>query len=40
MLLTHTRLDDQLVIRVAIGAQATEAHHVDSLWALIEEHLS
>ncbi len=40
VLLTHTRLDDHLVIRVAIGAQATEAHHVDALWALIEEHLS
>ena len=36
--LTHTRLDDRLVIRVAIGAQATEARHVDALWQLIEEH--
>ena len=38
VLLTHTRLDDRFVIRVSIGAQATEARHVDALWALIEEH--
>jgi aromatic-L-amino-acid decarboxylase len=37
VLLTHTRLDDRLVIRVAIGAQATETRHVDALWQLIEE---
>jgi aromatic-L-amino-acid decarboxylase len=36
--LTHTRLDDRFVIRISIGAQATEARHVDALWALIEEH--
>ena len=38
VLLTHTRLDDRYVIRVSIGAQATESRHVDALWALIEEH--
>jgi aromatic-L-amino-acid decarboxylase len=38
VLLTHTRLDDRFVIRVSIGAQATEARHVDALWDLIEEH--
>src|SRR3546814_9619634 len=36
--LTHTRLDGRFVIRVAIGAQATEARHVDGLWELIEQH--
>jgi aromatic-L-amino-acid/L-tryptophan decarboxylase len=36
VLLTHTRLDDRFVIRVAIGAQATEERHVDDLWQLIE----
>jgi len=37
--LTHTRLADHFVIRASIGAQATQAHHVDALWNLIEEHL-
>src|SRR3546814_17502646 len=36
--LTHTRLDGRFVIRVAIGAQATEARHVAGLWELIEQH--
>ena len=35
--LTHTRLDDRFVLRVSVGAQATEARHVDALWALIDE---
>jgi len=38
VLLTHTRLDDRLVIRASIGAQATEERHVETLWHLIEEH--
>lgn len=37
VLLTHTRLDDRFVIRVSIGAQATEERHVAALWDLIEE---
>ncbi|MGK2948920.1 MAG: pyridoxal-dependent decarboxylase [Acidimicrobiales bacterium] len=37
VLLTHTRLDDRFVIRVSVGAQATEERHVDALWDLIEE---
>jgi aromatic-L-amino-acid decarboxylase len=36
VLLTHTRLDGRFVLRVAIGAQATEARHVDDLWALLD----
>ena len=36
VLLTHTRLADRFVIRASIGAQATEARHVDALWSLIE----
>jgi aromatic-L-amino-acid decarboxylase len=36
VMLTHTRLDDRLVIRVAVGAQATEARHVDALWELVD----
>jgi aromatic-L-amino-acid/L-tryptophan decarboxylase len=36
VLLTHTRLDDRFVIRVAIGAQSTEERHVVDLWQLIE----
>jgi aromatic-L-amino-acid decarboxylase len=38
VLLTHTRLDGRFVIRASIGAQATEAHHVEALWTLIAEH--
>lgn len=36
VLLTHTKLAGRHVIRVSIGAQATQAAHVDALWALIE----
>ena len=34
--LTHTNLNDQLVIRVAIGSPQTERHHVEGLWNLIQ----
>jgi aromatic-L-amino-acid/L-tryptophan decarboxylase len=34
--LTHTRLDDRLVLRVSIGQTQTEERHVRALW----EHLS
>ncbi len=34
--LTHTRLHDRYVLRVSIGAQATEARHVDALWATVD----
>lgn len=37
VLLTHTRLGDRYAIRVSIGAQATQADHVDGLWALLDE---
>lgn len=37
VLLTHTKLGGRHVIRVSIGAQATEAVHVDALWALVDE---
>ena len=33
--LTHTRLRDRYVIRVAIGATNTERAHVERLWSLI-----
>jgi len=35
--LTHARLDDRLVIRVAIGGTGTERRHVEDLWKLIQE---
>jgi aromatic-L-amino-acid decarboxylase len=35
--LTHTRLDGRFVLRVAVGAQATEPRHVDALWDLIDQ---
>lgn len=38
--LTHTRLADRFAIRVSIGAQATDARHVDALWTLIEALLA
>jgi len=34
--LTHTRLDGRFVLRASVGTQATEARHVDALWALID----
>ena len=33
--LTHTRLNDQTVLRMAIGAVRTEQRHVDALYALL-----
>jgi aromatic-L-amino-acid decarboxylase len=39
VLLTHTRLDGRFTIRVSIGAQATDAPHVDALGDLIEASL-
>ena len=35
--LTHTRLDDRLVLRLAVGVPATGREHVESAWALIVE---
>ncbi len=34
---THTRLDDRLVVRVAIGGTWTTRQHLDELWRLIDE---
>jgi aromatic-L-amino-acid/L-tryptophan decarboxylase len=33
--LTHTMLEDRYTIRMAIGARATELHHVQEAWELI-----
>ena len=33
--ITHTRLNDQTVLRMAIGAVRTEQHHVDALYNLL-----
>lgn len=35
--LTHTRLAGRFAIRASIGTQATEARHVDALWALVDD---
>jgi len=35
--LTHTRLADRYVIRVAVGATQTERRHVESLWTLLQQ---
>ena len=35
--LTHTRLDDRLVLRLAVGAVATRRRHVEGAWARIAE---
>jgi aromatic-L-amino-acid decarboxylase len=35
--LTHTRLADRLVIRMAIGSPRTERRHVERAWALIRK---
>ena len=35
--LTHTRLDDRLVLRLAVGGPATRRRHVEAAWAQIAE---
>ena len=35
--LTHTRLDDRLVLRLAVGAPATRREHVEAAWSRIVE---
>ena len=35
--LTHTRLDDRLVLRLAIGSPATRGEHVEAAWMSIVE---
>ena len=35
--LTHTRLDDRIVLRLAVGAPATRRAHVEAAWARIVE---
>ena len=35
--LTHTRLDDRLVLRLAVGAPATRREHIEAAWARIVE---
>ena len=35
--LTHTRLDDRLVLRLAVGVPATRHAHVEAAWARIVE---
>ena len=35
--LTHTRLDDRLVLRLAVGGPATRREHVEAAWAHIVE---
>jgi aromatic-L-amino-acid decarboxylase len=35
--LTHTKLNEQLVLRVSIGAVRTEQHHVDAMYNLLAQ---
>jgi aromatic-L-amino-acid decarboxylase len=35
--LTHTKLNDQLTLRMCIGQTNTEARHVEQAWKLIQE---
>ncbi len=37
MFMTHTRLDDRFILRLAIGGTRTERQHVERAWALIRE---
>jgi aromatic-L-amino-acid decarboxylase len=37
LFLTHTRLDDRLVLRMSIGQASTEEHHVEAAWRWIRE---
>ena len=35
--LTHTRLDDRIVLRLAVGAPATRREHIEAAWNRIVE---
>ncbi|MBE9507199.1 MAG: aspartate aminotransferase family protein, partial [Chloroflexi bacterium] len=35
--LTHTRLNDQLTLRLCVGQTHTESHHVERAWKRIRE---
>ncbi|MFW6090738.1 MAG: pyridoxal-dependent decarboxylase [Actinomycetota bacterium] len=35
--ITHTRLDDRLVIRASVGQTYTERRHVEGLWRLLQQ---
>jgi aromatic-L-amino-acid decarboxylase len=35
--LNHTRLDDRVTLRMALGAAQTRRHHVEAAWALIQD---
>ena len=35
LFMTHTRLDDRLVLRMSIGGARTERRHVEAAWAAI-----
>ncbi|MHC4776146.1 MAG: pyridoxal-dependent decarboxylase, partial [Planctomycetota bacterium] len=35
--LTHTRLDEKLTLRLAVGQTNTQQRHVEQAWALIRE---
>ena len=35
--LTHTRVEDQFIIRVSIGQTTTQRRHVEHLWALLRD---
>jgi aromatic-L-amino-acid/L-tryptophan decarboxylase len=37
LFLTHTRIDDRLVLRMSIGAARTERRHVEQAWLAIKE---
>jgi aromatic-L-amino-acid decarboxylase len=37
LFLTHTRLDDRLVLRLAVGAPPTERAHVEDAWRRIQD---
>jgi aromatic-L-amino-acid decarboxylase len=37
LLLTHTRLDGKLTLRLSIGQTNTERRHVETAWRLIRE---
>jgi aromatic-L-amino-acid/L-tryptophan decarboxylase len=35
---TPAVLDGRWIVRVSIGAELTERHHVEQLWSLMKEH--
>jgi aromatic-L-amino-acid decarboxylase len=35
--LTPSKLDDRWMVRVSVGVESTERHHLEQLWSLMQQ---